>query len=93
VSELTGVLSVGLGSGAAEVRFKEGEIVAAQAAVRSGEDALRELLGWPEGQFSFAAGDPGPGAPLGSFNQVLLDACRRLDESRRGEADRPGLGD
>ncbi len=93
LSRLTGVLTVGSGTLAAEVRFLEGEIVAAQAAVRSGEDALLELLGWPEGHFSFAAGDPGPGAPLGSFNQVLLDACRRLDESRRGEADRPGVGD
>ena len=85
LGSLTGVLTMGSGPRAAELRFKEGEIVGAQAAVKSGEDALLELLGWPEGHFSFAAGDPGPGAPLGSFNQVLLDACRRLDESRRGE--------
>lgn len=83
LSRLTGVLTVGSGPMAAEVRFKEGEVVAAQAGVRSGEDALLELLGWTEGHFSFAAGDPGPGAPLGAFDQVLLELCRRLDESRR----------
>jgi DNA-binding response OmpR family regulator len=93
LSRLSGVLTVGSGSRAAEVRFKEGEIVAAQAAVRSGEDALLELIGWPEGHFSFAAGDPGPGAPLGTFNQVLLDACRRLDEARRNGEVRPEFGD
>jgi DNA-binding response OmpR family regulator len=83
LGSLTGVLTMGSGSRAAEVRFREGEIVAAQSGVRSGQDALLELLGWPEGHFSFAAGDPGPGLPLGSFDKVLLDACRRLDESRR----------
>jgi DNA-binding response OmpR family regulator len=83
LTRLTGVLTIGSGTQAAEVRFKEGEIVAAQAGVRSGEDALLELLGWSEGHFSFAAGDPGPSPALGPFNQVLLDVCRRLDESRR----------
>jgi len=83
LSGLTGVLAVGSGARAAEVRFLEGEIVAAEAAGRSGEEALLELLSWPEGHFSFSPGDPGKRAPLGPFDQVLLDACRRLDESRR----------
>ncbi len=86
------VLSVGSGPRVAELRFREGEIVSAEAGGRSGEEAVLELLSWPEGHFSFAPGAPGPEAPLGSFNQILLDACRRLDETRRGE-ERSGFGD
>jgi DNA-binding response OmpR family regulator len=92
LGRLTGVLSVGSGPRVAELRFREGEIVSAQAGGRSGEEGVLELLAWPEGHFSFAPGAPGPEAPIGSFNQILLDACRRLDETRRGE-ERPGFGD
>jgi len=92
LGRLTGVLSVGSGPRVAELRFREGEIVSAEAGGRSGEEAVLELLSWPEGHFSFAPGAPGPEAPLGSFNQILLDACRRLDETRRGE-ERSGFGD
>jgi DNA-binding response OmpR family regulator len=89
---LSGVLTVGSASRAAEVRFSEGEIVAADVGGMSGDEALLELIGWPEGHFSFAPGDPGPGSPLGTFDQVLLDACRRLDEASRGD-DPPGVAD
>jgi DNA-binding response OmpR family regulator len=86
LGRLTGVLEVGSGGKAAEVRFREGELLSLQVGARSGEPALLELLSWTEGHFSFAPGDPGTGPPLGSFSQLLLDACRRLDEkSRVGE--------
>jgi len=83
LSRLTGVLEVGCGGKVAEVRFREGEIVSLQVGTRSGETALLELLAWPEGHFSFAPGDPGSSPTLGSFSQLLLDACRRLDEKSR----------
>ncbi len=92
LSRLTGVLEVGSGGKAAEVRFREGELVALQLGTRSGEPALLELLSWSEGHFSFAPGDPGKGPTLGSFSQLLLDACRRLDEQTRG-AEQPATGD
>ncbi len=83
LSRLTGVLEVGSGGKAAEVRFREGELVTLQVGALAGEPALLELLSWPEGHFSFAPGDPGEGANLGGFSQLLLDACRRLDEKGR----------
>jgi CheY-like chemotaxis protein len=92
LSRLTGVLEIGSGGKAAEVRFREGELVSLHVGTHSGEPALLELLSWPEGHFSFAPGDPGPGATLGSFSQLLLDACRRLDEQTRG-AEQPATGD
>jgi DNA-binding response OmpR family regulator len=92
LSRLTGVLAVGSGGKAAEVRFREGELVAIQVGPLSGEPALLELLAWSEGHFSFAPGDPGAGPTLGSFSQLLLDACRRLDERTRAE-EQPATGD
>ncbi|HSB61158.1 MAG TPA: response regulator [Vicinamibacteria bacterium] len=92
LGRLTGSLGLGSGSRAGEVRFRDGEIVSAQAEDRTGDEAVLALLSWGEGRFSFAPGEPGPGAPIGSFDQVLLDACRRLDESRR-EDGRSGSGD
>jgi DNA-binding response OmpR family regulator len=92
LSRLTGVLEVGSGSRGAEVRFREGELVALQVAGRSGEPALLDLLSWSEGHFSFVPSDPGGGPPLGNFSQLLLDACRRLDERSRPQ-EQPATGD
>lgn len=78
---LTGVLSAGSGPRTAEVRFREGEVVGVLSGGLAGEEAFYDLLSWPEGHFSFAPGDPGPGPAVGeSFSQLLLEGCRRLDE-------------
>ncbi len=92
LSRLTGVLEVGSGGKAAEVRFREGELVSLQVGAYSGESALLELLAWSEGLFSFAPGDPGQDPTLGNFGQLLLDACRRLDEKGR-VLEQPATGD
>jgi DNA-binding response OmpR family regulator len=87
LGRLTGVCSIGSGETKAELRFRQGELVGASVGERSGEDAIYEVLGWSEGHFSFAPGDPGPGEPLGSgLSQLLLEGCRRLDESMRAGA-------
>lgn len=81
---LSGTLTIRSGSDVAGVRFRQGEIVGAELGATSGEDALFELLSFSRGTFEFQPGDPGPGAPLGErFDQLLLEGCRRLDESRR----------
>jgi DNA-binding response OmpR family regulator len=86
LSQLTGVLEVGSESKVAEVRFREGELVSLQVGSLTGEPALLELLSWTEGHFSFAPGDPGNDGTLGNFSQLLLDACRNLDEGRKAAA-------
>jgi DNA-binding response OmpR family regulator len=84
LGRLTGVCSIGSGETKAELRFRQGELVGAAVDALSGEEAIYEVLGWSEGHFSFAPGDPGPGEPLGSgFSQLLLEGCRRLDEKLR----------
>jgi hypothetical protein len=82
--------SIGSGKDKAELRFKQGELIGAVVGERSGEEAVYEVLGWSEGHFSFAPGDPGPGEPLGSgFSQLLLEGCRLLDERNRVDTREP----
>ncbi|HET8644815.1 MAG TPA: response regulator, partial [Vicinamibacteria bacterium] len=90
LSRLTGVLSAQDGPWRASVRFRDGEIVAAECGAARGEDAVFEFLGWESGTFHFAPGDAGEGEKVGeSFDRLLLEGCRRLDEARRerGELD------
>lgn len=89
LTRLTGTLAVAAGARRATVRFRDGNIVGAEGDGRHGEAAVHDLLSWEEGRFHFTPGDPGPGAALGqSFDQLILEGCRRLDESRipAGEA-------
>jgi hypothetical protein len=82
--QLTGVLTARSGTRVTDVYFNQGEIVGAHSMAREGREAIFEFLAWTRGIFNFAAGDPGPGKPIGeSFDQLLLEGCRQLDESQR----------
>ncbi len=83
VARFSGTLSARFGARVLEVRFGEGEIVGATSAEVQGFDAVVELLSWERGYFEFVPGGV-DGEPLGeSFEQLLLEACRRLDERGR----------
>ena len=87
LTRLTGRLSAVDAGRRADVRFREGEIVDAQCEDMWGEDAVFAFLAWSQGRFHFHPGDPGEGVPLGeSFNQMILEGCRRLDEKRGSTA-------
>lgn len=84
-SRLTGVLVVRSSTQQSRVTFRDGEVMAVVAGDATGERALVTLLGWTRGSYEFTPGEVEAGAPLGeSFSQLLLDACRVLDESGRG---------
>lgn len=84
LGRFTGVLTVRSGNRTLHARFREGDLVGADAEGAAGADAVFELLSWTRGYFEFVPGDPGEGSPLGqSFEEVLLEGCRRLDEGRR----------
>jgi CheY-like chemotaxis protein len=66
-----------------EVRFRDGEVVGAQAGAAQGPDAVFAFLAWSAGQFEFTPGDPA-GTPFEqTFSELLLEGCHRLDEARR----------
>jgi DNA-binding response OmpR family regulator len=84
LSRLTGVLAAQRDGDEARVRFMEGEIVGADCQGATGVDAVFAFLSWERGRFQFTPGQPVEKGSLGaSFSQLLLEGCRRLDESRR----------
>lgn len=84
LGRLTGLCTVRTATRAVQLGFRDGEIVSATSDTARGVDAVYDLLSWSTGHFEFVAGDPGGGEPLGeSFDRLLLEGCRRLDESRR----------
>ena len=62
-------------------------MVSADSLDAEGLDALLALCGWTDGRFDFAGGAPVPGtAVAGPFQWLMLEVCRRLDESRAAAA-------
>jgi len=86
LSRLTGTLEARRDDREARVRFREGEIVGADCEAAAGVEAVFAFLAWETGRFQFTPGHPTEMTPLGGFSQVLLEGCRRLDESRRRDA-------
>jgi DNA-binding response OmpR family regulator len=87
LGRLSGVCTVRWGSEMIHVRFRDGEVVGAESAWARGLEVVYSLLAWSRGHFEFVPGEGVEGAPLGeSFDQMLLEGCRLLDErSRSGE--------
>jgi DNA-binding response OmpR family regulator len=84
LSRLSGVCEVRSGERVFEARFRQGEFIGASSEGRAGEDAIFDFLAWSNGYFTFTSGEPaGDALRTGSFSQLLLEGCRRLDESAR----------
>lgn len=83
IGRFTGSLTVRVGAGRVQVRLRDGEILAAESGMTKGAEAIFELLTWNRGHFEFVPGDPGEGEGLKeNFDFLLLEGCRRLDESQ-----------
>jgi CheY-like chemotaxis protein len=91
LAELTGSLGIRSGMRTCEMQWLRGEIVAATLGATEGEEAVCEALGWSRGRFEFRPGDPtGELPPLGgTYDRLLLQGCRRLDERRADRGQEP----
>lgn len=85
-SSRSGRLTVDHPQGAARVYFEEGLAVHAEFSGFSGEEAVFALFSDEQGSFEFMLGVPAPQATIEtSTENLMLEATRRLDESRRGD--------
>jgi hypothetical protein len=64
-----------------EIYLRAGQMVHARVGDLEGEEAVYELAIWPEGDFTFHAGEESPGATIQKSNtNLLMEAARRIDE-------------
>jgi DNA-binding response OmpR family regulator len=89
LNQLTGVLLARRGSQSLRIGFRNGQIVSATGPDKRGADAVFDFIGWLQGQFEFDRDAVVAEAmPIREdFNALLLEGCRRLDESRRRQAE------
>jgi DNA-binding response OmpR family regulator len=87
ISQLTGIFTARNGPRTAQIRFRDGEIVSAHCDGEQGSGGIYAFISWSKGEFAFLPASPGEGRRLAeSFDQLLLEGCRRLDESRRDDS-------
>lgn len=84
LSKTTGALAIRRGASSGIMWFDQGDIVHAVCGSRTGEEAVYELLSWQGGEFRLdtAARAPETTITMG-WQEVLLEGCRRIDESGR----------
>jgi len=83
LNQKSGILSMELPKGSAEVTFREGEIIRAVYNEKEGMDALFELLKEKDGRFKFIPEIPSEETEtpkLGDFMGLLMEGVRRIDE-------------
>ena len=87
LAELTGTLRARRGALFITVAFAKGEVVAADALHCEGIEAVVALNEWTDGKFDFVGGAPAAGGQVpGPFQWLMLESCRRLDETRAATA-------
>jgi hypothetical protein len=84
ISLANGALTIRRGAERGTIWFEHGEMVHAECGEQIGEEAVYRLLQWQKGHFSL---DPDARASTRSitvsWQNVLMEGCRRLDESGR----------
>jgi CheY-like chemotaxis protein/predicted regulator of Ras-like GTPase activity (Roadblock/LC7/MglB family) len=86
LSSSTGMLRVREAGGEGCLWFERGAILHATAPGQRGEDAFYEIMMWSGGEFSMHAGEAAPERTVrASWQELLMESCRRLDERRRVE--------
>jgi len=79
----TGLLTLTLSRGTAELSFREGALIRADYDEREGKDAFFEVLREKEGRFKFTPGlspQEMKAPEMGDFMWLLMEGVRRIDE-------------
>ncbi len=83
VNEKTGVLTLQLASGEAELSFNKGQLISAKYLNKEDKDAFFELLKEKDGRFKFIPGlssDLMGAAEIGHFMCLLMEGLSKMDE-------------
>jgi len=82
ISMADGALTIGSGTRSGTIWFERGAMVHAVCGETIGEEAVYQLIQWHDGRFSL---DKDARAPFHSIHtswqEVLMEGCRRLDEA------------
>lgn len=85
VSMATGALTISRGAEHGTLWFDRGEIVHAICGNEKGEAAVYRMLHWSDGEFVLDNGARAPQRTItASWQNVLMEGCRRLDEEDGG---------
>lgn len=79
----TGILSLELREGTAEIAFREGKLIRADYAGKEGREAFFDVLKERDGRFKFTTGlspEEMSFPVIGEFTFLLMDGLRRIDE-------------
>lgn len=90
LSSATGMLSIRHESGEGRLYFARGTILHAVTERAQGEEAFYEIMRWSAGEFSMHAGMAAPERSVtSSWQELLMESVRRIDEVDREGASRP----
>ena len=79
----TGILTLTLSNGIADLMFREGALISSRYGNKEGKDAFFEILKEKDGRFKFTPGlsPQKMKAPvMGDFMWLLMEGVRRIDE-------------
>jgi CheY-like chemotaxis protein/predicted regulator of Ras-like GTPase activity (Roadblock/LC7/MglB family) len=87
LSSTTGLLTVRHGNDVSEIWFEQGQIRHAVAAGTRGDEAVYATMMWSGGAFSMRVGSVAQERSVrSSWQELLMESCRRIDERLRGES-------
>jgi len=93
-NRFSGCIAVQSQSGTGRIFLRDSEIVHAEANGRTGEQAFSEILSWEEGRFALQGNVTAARATIHkSWQLLLLDAFRLIDERRAGRPTPPPVED
>jgi CheY-like chemotaxis protein len=87
LNKKSGILRIE-GTGKGEVFLKGGQLIGAKIGSKEGEEAVYELVTFDKGSFRFEISDADlPHNIKNSTMNVIMEACRIMDENRQGGSD------